>query len=102
MTARRGARIALLPVTLSLVLASACAIAQPLAERASETGASIKLRLADGSFVRIPCDVPGPRCANGSAFEFAWMTVSPRRPPLKRGGKLFDVRKPGVVASIRG
>ncbi|MBS0340696.1 MAG: hypothetical protein JSS56_09220 [Proteobacteria bacterium] len=80
-------------------LGHAGANAQPAIETA---GSSIDLRLADGSIIRIACDKAVSGCAGTSAPESAWITSSARRAPLKRGSKIFDARKPGVVASIRG
>lgn len=76
--------------------------AQPAAASGDALEDGIALRLADGSIVRIACDKAGPNCPNASVPENAWITGSARRAPLKRGSKLFDARKPGVVASIRG
>ena len=64
------------------------------------------LRLADGSFIRVPCDKANgtarKSCASGSAIESASLTTTPRRAPLKRHTHVFDYQTPGVVASIRG
>jgi len=70
--------------------------------RADPAGNAIRLRLADGSIIRIACDKAGPGCPVAAAPENAWISGSARRAPLKRGAKLFDAGKPGVVASIRG
>lgn len=65
-------------------------------------GNAIELRLADGSVIRVPCGDAGPNCPKTSAPQNAWISGSARRAPLKRSAALFDARKPGVVASIRG
>ena len=73
------------------------------AQPADLAGDAIRLRLANGSIIRIPCDKGSAGCpAAAAAPETAWITGSARRAPLKRGAKLFDAGKPGVVASIRG
>ena len=68
---------------------------------------SMGLRLADGSFIRVPCDKTGGTarkgCASGSAAaESASLATTPRRAPLERHTHVFDHQTPGVVASIRG
>ena len=66
---------------------------------------SMGLRLADGSFIRVPCDKTRKAAANScrcGTVESASVTAAPRRAPLKRRAQVFDSRTPGVVAGIRG
>lgn len=61
-------------------------------------GPELRLRLADGTVVRIAC---GTSCSDRGHVEPAWLSTSPRRAPLKRSPALFEARQPGVVASVR-
>ena len=84
----------------ALGMAGACAnAASPPADPA---GHGISLRLAHGTVIRIPCDKTIAGCVAAAPPENAWIAGSARRAPLKRGAKLFDASKPGVVAGIRG
>ena len=102
--ARRQRCLAAAPWVLALAaLGHAGAHAQADAQTAERPGAALKLRLADGSIVHIACGKASTSCPTAAAPpENAWITGSARRAPLKRGTKLFDADKPGVVASIRG
>ncbi|MBS0452799.1 MAG: hypothetical protein JSS14_16010 [Proteobacteria bacterium] len=99
---RRRALATVLWACALAALGPAGAHAQVASSPAARPDNSVSLRLADGSIIRIPCDKATSGCASGSAPENAWITGSARRAPLKRGSKLFDAGKPGVVASIRG
>ncbi len=94
--------LALAALAALAALGHAGAQAQVAPARADPAGNAIRLRLADGSIIRIACDKAGPGCPVAAAPENAWISGSARRAPLKRGAKLFDAGKPGVVASIRG
>lgn len=98
---RRGLGTALWAFAL-VALGHAGSHAQAVSQPADTVGNGINLRLADGSIIRVPCGQASPSCPNSAAPENAWIAGSARRAPLKRGAKLFDARKPGVVASIRG
>lgn len=100
---RRPGRLSAVLRALALAaLGHAGAQAQAAPAPADPAGGAIRLRLADGSIIRIACDKAGPGCPVAAAPENAWISGSARRAPLKRGAKLFDAGKPGVVASIRG
>ena len=101
---RRASRLSAVLRALALAaLGLAGAHAQVAPSPAAPVGDAIRLRLANGSIIRIPCDKGSAGCpAAAAAPETAWITGSARRAPLKRGAKLFDAGKPGVVASIRG
>lgn len=101
---RRPGRLSAVLRALALVaLGHAGAQAQVAPAAGEPAGDAIRLRLANGSIIRIPCDKGSAGCPAGAAApESAWITGSARRAPLKRGAKLFDARTPGVVASIRG
>jgi len=107
---RAAQRLRLLPAVLALVLGTGAAHAHPPAYRIAPGGAAadssaLSLRLADGSFIRVPCDgeaAKGSPCAPSAARDNASLSDGPRRPPLTRRAPVFDSLRPGVVASVRG
>ena len=102
MTSRRRFGLSVALCVVALAAAGQSGAQAQNTQSTEPIGSGIDLRLADGSIVRVPCDKSIPSCTDASAPQNAWITGSARRAPLKRGGKLFDARKPGVVASIRG
>lgn len=102
---RTGWRTSQLAALLPLLAIAALVHSGARAQSAPGDSNSMGLRLADGSFIRVPCDKTRKAAANScrcGTVESASVTAAPRRAPLKRRAQVFDSRTPGVVAGIRG
>lgn len=88
-----------------LTLLGSTALAAHEAPAPAVGAASLALRLADGSLVRLSCASENGQavaCTGSTSQQSASLSAGPRRAPLKRRAHVFDAGTPGVVASVRG